>query len=217
MKKIIGILGGIGPEATASLYIKIIHKLQEKNLVKSNEDYPQIIINSIPAHELFIKKILDWYIKGIKELEKNGVNFIIIACNTAYLHFDKLQKEVKIPIINLKEEVKKHLDKRGINSLTVLGTGDSIKKGLYKFKDKKYLELKDSEIDMLEKIIHDFNIGKDKEKCEQKVINLTKKYLQKSTILGACTEISLILKNNNIPFIDTMDILTEATINKWKN
>ena len=67
----IGILGGIGPEATGEFYNKLIKRLQERGLVKSNRDYPHIIINSIPAPELIYDKISDEdlnpYIKGLKE------------------------------------------------------------------------------------------------------------------------------------------------------
>ncbi len=58
MKKI-GILGGIGPEATGHFYLKLIKRLQETGRIKRNTDYPQIIINSIPAPELVDEKIQD--------------------------------------------------------------------------------------------------------------------------------------------------------------
>ena len=93
----IGVLGGVGPEATGEFYNKLIRRLQEKGSIKSNRDFPQIIINSIPAPELIYDKISDEelqpYIKGLKELDKFGVDFIIMICNTIHLYYDKLQKE----------------------------------------------------------------------------------------------------------------------------
>ena len=58
----IGILGGIGPEATGEFYNKLIKRLQEKDLIKSNKDFPQIFINSIPAPELIYDYIFFYYI-----------------------------------------------------------------------------------------------------------------------------------------------------------
>jgi aspartate racemase len=113
----IGVLGGIGPEATGEFYSKLIAKLQEKGLIKSNKDFPQIVINSIPAPELIYDEISDEelkvYIDGLKELDEFGVDFIVMVCNTIHLYYDKLQREVKTPILNLREEMKEFLRKRG--------------------------------------------------------------------------------------------------------
>jgi hypothetical protein len=55
----IGVLGGIGPEATGEFYNKLIAKFQERGLIKTNRDFPQIVINSIPAPELIYDTISD--------------------------------------------------------------------------------------------------------------------------------------------------------------
>jgi aspartate/glutamate racemase len=69
MKKIkIGVLGGIGPEATGEFYNKLISKLQDNGMIKSNSDFPQIIINRIPAPELIdhaSESDIEQYRKGI--------------------------------------------------------------------------------------------------------------------------------------------------------
>ncbi|MBD3362075.1 amino acid racemase [Candidatus Woesearchaeota archaeon] len=209
MKKI-GILGGIGPESTAELYLRIIQKAQTKG-VRRNTDYPHIIINSIPAPELFSKNPnLKPYIQGFKALEKAGAKKILIACNTAYLLLNTFQKTTKIPIINLRREVKKKLTAQKI---LILGTHNTIKQGLFRFSGKKYIELTDSEIKKLDKAIFELNQGKNKKKNELFVINLAKKYSKKADkILVACTELSVALKNQKLPIIDTMDILAEAAL-----
>ena len=56
-KRVIGVLGGIGPEASVEFYAKLVKKLQESGMIKRNEDFPKIIINSIPAPELVGEKI----------------------------------------------------------------------------------------------------------------------------------------------------------------
>src|SRR3989344_1847215 len=117
----IGVLGGIGPEATAEFYSKLIQKLQEKNLIKTNKDYPQIIINSIPAPELIYERIskedLKPYIRGLKELDKFNPDFIIMVCNTIHLYYDLLQKEIKTKIIDLRKELELYVKKKKIKSV----------------------------------------------------------------------------------------------------
>lgn len=71
--KKIGVLGGIGPEATAEFYLKFIRTLQRQGIIERNEDFPQILINSIPAPALIYDEISDEelnpYVDGLKELD----------------------------------------------------------------------------------------------------------------------------------------------------
>ncbi|MBI4150221.1 hypothetical protein HY488_02335, partial [Candidatus Woesearchaeota archaeon] len=78
----LGVLGGIGPEATGTFYLKLIAQLQNKGLIQRNEDFPQIIINSIPAPELIFDHIdeidLLPYVQGIKELDAMKPDLIVM-------------------------------------------------------------------------------------------------------------------------------------------
>lgn len=162
----IGVLGGIGPEATAEFYSKLIKALQKRGLIKSNADYPQIIINSIPAPELIHRKISDTdikpYAEGLKFLEKSGADFIVMVCNTIHLYYDTLQKKIKTPILDLRQEVKQILVKSGIKSALVLGTPAAIKLGLCRFKGIKTFEPSQEEMKQITGVIFNFNKGIDK-------------------------------------------------------
>ena len=50
MKKV-GIVGGLGPEATVDYYQSIISKFQEK--IGSKEELPELFINSINMYKMF--------------------------------------------------------------------------------------------------------------------------------------------------------------------
>jgi len=114
----IGVLGGIGPEATGEFYNKLIQKLQEKGLIKTNRDFPQIVINSIPAPELIHDKItkeeLCHYIQGLKELDELGVDFIVMVCNTIHLYYEQLQQEINTPILDLRKELEDSLKRKKV-------------------------------------------------------------------------------------------------------
>ena len=215
----IGVLGGIGPEATGEFYNKLIKRLQEKGLIKSNKDFPQIVINSIPAPELIYDNISDEklipYINGLKELDKFKVDFIVMVCNTIYLFYDKLQKEIETPILDLRKELKKLLFDRGIKSALIIGTPNTIKKGLYKFNDIKTYEPNEEEIKILTNAIFNFNNGVNKEK--QKVRDICDKYINKGaeTIILGCTEFGVMLCDEEIPMINTIDVLVNVAINKF--
>ena len=77
------------------------------------------------------------------------------------------------------------------------------------------MRLSNEEIKKLDRAIFDFNRG-EKEKAKQTVLDLANKYSSNSTIIAACTEISEMLKDSEIDFINTMDVLAEATLKYYK-
>jgi aspartate racemase len=197
--------------------------MQERKLIKRNSDYPQIIINSIPAPELIFDNIskndLRPYDEGLKELDKFQVDFIVMVCNTIHLYHKKLQKGIKTPILDLRKELQNHLIKNKIKTVTVLGTPLTIKKGLYKFKGIKYQNPSAEEMKQLTETIFLFNKGVEKNKQIVTVKKICEKYLQKGAecvILG-CTEFVVMLDNKKFPKIDTIDILINSTVDLLQN
>ncbi len=221
IKKKIGLLGGIGPEATGEFYLSLISKLQKSGLIKSNQDFPQIIINSIPAPELIYENIsreeLKPYIIGLKELEKFGVDFIAMVCNTIHLFYGRLQKEIKTPIIDLRKSVQDYLLNKNIGSVTVLGSPNVIKGGLYHYKEIEHLVLEEKEITLLMKAIFDFNRGFDKIRQSAIVTDIAKKYLNRGSelIILGCTEIGLMLEKERMPKLNPVDLLIETIITNY--
>jgi len=216
MKPTIGILGGIGPEASVEFYRKIVEQVQELNFIKSNTDYPHIILNSINAPELFIKPDLSQYKKGLKDLEKAGASFIVIACNTAYAFFEELQKEVNIPILDLRKELQSNLIKRNIKSAFLLASSQLIKAKIYSFPETRIFTPSEADSELLDKIIKNYNLGLNKDKQIVKMKAIVKKYEGKADIfIIGCTEISKIANKMGLNGIDTFEILLDATLNWW--
>ncbi len=216
----IGVLGGIGPEATAEFYRKLIEKLQKTGMIKTNTDFPQIIINSIPApeliHDVISDKELEPYVLGIKELDNFGVDFIVMVCNTIHLYYELIQKKIKMPIIDLRDEMKKYLIEQKIKSAFILATPETIKKGLYRFDAIEIMEPNKNEMNQLSNTIFLFNKGIKKQEQIRKVRKIYQKHLCNNVthILLGCTEFAVMLENENIPKINTLDVLVDATIKK---
>ena len=121
--KKIGILGGMGPEASANLYKLIIRLSQEKYDAKQDPDYPPMIINSIGLRgfdETGITNedlVLEQLISENNVLYKAGCSFIVMACNTIHYFIDELRKNSKIPIISIIEETVKNIKQDNINKI----------------------------------------------------------------------------------------------------
>ena len=149
----VGILGGIGPESSAVFYKKLIERLQNSGLITTNNDFPQILINSIPAPELLLENHLEedlsMYKQGLKELESCDPDFIVMSCNTIHFFHDILSKEIKTPLLDLRREVENHLLNKHISKVIVFGTPITTKKRLFNFKEVFQIIPNDDEIELL--------------------------------------------------------------------
>ena len=214
--KVIGVLGGIGPEATGDFYIKLFRRLQQDGTIKKNTDYPQVVINSIPAPELIYEYIKDDelrpYIRGLKQLDEFGVDIIVMVCNTIHLYYKQLQEVVATPILNLKEELRKKLEHEGIKKISIIGTPNTIRQGLYRFDGIETIDPSNVDIKALSNAIHNFNIGKDKDKQREITEEIATRYLVQGAekIVLGCTEFAVMLENSNLPKINTIDVLVDS-------
>jgi aspartate racemase len=218
----IGVLGGIGPEATGTFYLKLIKKLQSDGLIRENSDFPQIFINSIPAPELIFDKIenteLEMYQQGLCELDKIKPDFIVMVCNTIHLFHEKLQSKVTTEIIDLRKVVHKKIKELKLSKVTIVGTPSTISLGLYKFEGINYLNPNKNEIKELSDAVFNFNKGIEKDLQKKKVEKIVRKYLSKGSqvILLACTEFAVMLDFLKIPKLNTIDIMVEHVIERFK-
>ena len=189
-------------------------------MVKSNIDFPQIIINSIPAPELIFETISEEelmpYVDGLKELDLFKADFIVMVCNTIHLYIDRLQKEIRTSILDLKEEIRKYLLENKIESVLVLGSPNTIKQGLYKFQGINTIEPTEKEMKQLTDSIFNFNKGTDKTVQIEKVREICRKYLDEGaqTVILGCTELAVMLQNENFSKIDPMDVLISSVVKK---
>lgn len=138
-----------------------------------------------------------------------------MICNTIHLYYDILQKEIKTPIIDLREELRKYLIKNNVKTVTILGTPSTIKKDLYKFEGIKYINPSFNEIKQLSNTIFNFKKGFQIDKQIEIVRKIYKKYLNKGSevIILGCTEFGVMLDKENMPKINTIDILVDYIIN----
>ena len=136
--KTIGVLGGMGPEASSNLYSKIIKYAQHEYGAVQDFDYPPIIIYSLPlfgfdetgiVDETLVKKQL---IEGVKKLESAGSDLIIIACNTVHSYFKEMQSAINVPIFNIIEETKKRVVEFGYKKVGLFASESTNKLELYR-------------------------------------------------------------------------------------
>lgn len=217
----LGILGGMGPLATADLYKKIIVKTDADN----DQDNLRIIIDSnaqIPDRTAFIigsgKSPLPKMKESVDLLVDAGVDLIIMPCNTAHYFFDELQEYSKIRILNMVELTAKHVKNQYSNkSICLLATTGSYKSLIYQNYNESIKIPSESIQGNLMEIIYLVK-SNDLEEANIKMLEVLKQLNYEVFILG-CTELSSLNVAFNYEgriFIDPMDILVEEVL-KQKN
>ena len=221
----IGLLGGIGPESSARFYERMILELQRRGCITKNQDYPQILINSIPAsefppepfHASSIEDIDPLYVKGLRELDQLSPDFVAVICNSAHAFFAELQRTCTSPLVNLPQEVHSELLRKGARRTVILGTPWTIKTGLYSFSDVQPILMEDQDLQILYRSIYAFNVGSEPRILKRSLVDLANKYLDRGadTVVLGCTEVSLLLESEPLPKVDTYSVLLEAVIKKF--
>lgn len=223
----LGVLGGIGVEASTYFYQQVIQRLQKRVSIQSNTDYPQIIINSVPAPELHLEShirddVLAPYIKGVQDLAQHEPDFIVMVCNTIHVFLEKIKKETGYTsILSLPDVVRDAIKTRDADAVCVLGTGITVTHELYAFPDYHSVRLSDEDLDLLCACVVDYNnggnTGEALVRSKQRLLSIVDKYRAQnpSTLfLLACTEISEIMGDEDIESLDTLECLINATVDR---
>ncbi|MCS7233178.1 MAG: amino acid racemase [Synergistetes bacterium] len=134
--KIVGILGGMGPEATADLFLKIIRLTP----ALKDQDHIRVIIDSnpkIPDRTAYIlgkgEDPFPALLETALNLKRAGVDFIIMPCNTAHYFLKRLEKETGLPFISIIDAALEELKERVSPPARVgiLATDGTIRAGIY--------------------------------------------------------------------------------------
>ncbi|MFZ5753087.1 MAG: aspartate/glutamate racemase family protein [Bacillota bacterium] len=229
-EKIIGILGGMGPEATANFFLKII----KATPVEKDQDHLRIIIDSNPKIPDRTSAILghgpspvETMVRTGKNLASLGVNIGAIPCITAHYFFDEVQKELPFPLVNALEELNKRIKTSypHVEKIGVLATTGTVKSKLYDKHLSSYTIIypDDSSQEKIMKAIYGINGIKNGNtgiypKCllVQAGFELIERGSQ--ALIAGCTEIPLVLKPEDfpVPLLDPMEVLAESIVNMAK-
>jgi aspartate racemase len=226
-EKIIGILGGMGPEATVDLFYKIIKATD----AKKDQEHLRIIIDNnpkIPDRTAAIlskgKTPLPLLLKTAQNLEKAGADFLVIPCNSAHYFIPAIEKSIRIPVLNMIEETFKYIEQKSpdIKKIGLLATIGIYETRLYDQYFNKYnitgISPEEKSIAKIMEAIYAVKAGKLSRNIEESMLKITGDLINKGAeaIIAGCTEIPLILKQEDIPvpLFDPTNILAKAAVKK---
>jgi aspartate racemase len=230
-EKIIGILGGMGPEATIDFFTKIVKGTK----VRKDQDHLRILIDNnpkIPNRTLAIQgkgpSPLPQLVQSARVLERAGAQFIVIPCVTAHHFYDSLQKKVRIPMVHIVWETRRYLQNhfKKIDKIGLLATTGTLQSGLFQnaFAHTK-IELIVPPPDAQKNQVMEAIFGKEgikafgpSVKSKRLIREVSRKLIRQGAqvIIAGCTEVPLVLKEGDlpVPVIDPVAVLAKVAIEK---
>lgn len=223
-EKVVGIIGGMGPEATVDLMQRIIANTRALDDV----DHIRCIVDNNPKIPSRIRAILEGdgenpgpcMAEMARRLEKYGADFLVIPCNTAHYYYNYAAEAVSIPVVHLIDLVVDTVlaENPEIRQVGILGSTTIVKTGLYasRFRDRG-VEVVYPGDDMQEKlfgVIRAVKAGDTSDKINRQFIDICSHLAGKGAtlcVLG-CTELGVIRADLPLASYDAAEILAREIV-----
>ncbi len=218
----IGIVGGLGPEATIDYYRMIIDAYRGH----SKGDAPEIVIYSMNMSDFpdinQRDKVIAWFANACEALHKAGADFAVIAANTPHIVYDDLKRISPIPLLSIVEETCRAAKNLKLKRVGLMGTKvtmssdfyirifsrDSITVVVPTAQEQDYIN---------DKLFAEIMYNKIVDTTRQGLLKIAKRMIDDDGIEGlilGCTELPLILTKDEfgIPFLNTTRIHVDSVV-----
>lgn len=212
-RRVIGIIGGMGPEATAYFYWLIIKKTK----AKKDQEHIHLIIDSYPQIPPRTDAILGkgpsplpYLIESARRLEQAGAEILVMPCITAHYYYDKLTSKINLPVVNLPQltvdEIRRRLPEA--KKIGLIGSTGTMLSGLFHRSLEKAGLIPLSPTAAEQKKImqaifgpQGIKAGVTEGKPRAIILDLALKLISRGAeaIIAGCTEIPLVLKKEDLP------------------
>ena len=223
-KKRLGILGGMGSEATQVFFKRIIDQTKVEN---DREHLDMVIYNhaSLPDRTEYIlsgrqQELWDILEKDIEMLCNMESDYIVIPCNTCHYFAGDIEEKTQKHFINMITETAKYAGDMGHHRVGIMGTTGTLRSDLY---GRAFSEVgleavypSDEKQALVMRIIYDQIKKGDKGSLADfgAVVDEFRGQGCDAVCL-ACTELSVFLENYMLTdtfFIDALDVLARSAI-----
>jgi aspartate racemase len=217
--KIIGIIGGIGPETTIIYYNLLIAA-----------GHRRVVINSVDADTLVplvlgrqFEAVADFLSAEIDRLAAAGAEVGLLAANTPHICFDEIQRRSAIPLVSIVEATAAHAVARGFRRVALFGTRITMEGRFFQDVFSRHgieivLPSADEQSYIHEKYMGELFKGVILQATRERLLAIVDEVAARgpidAVVLGG-TELSLILteaSHRGIPLIDTTRVHVDAVL-----
>jgi len=220
-----GVIGGMGPLATVDFMSRVI----SLNPIQTEKDHVHLIVDQnphVPNRQIKTSiqrnEIALLLAESAKKLEAAGANFIVMPCNTAHMFTDEIKKVIDIPLLHIVEEAVAEISKNHSNKMTVgiMATSACLESKIYQeglsSANRNFIVPDEHFQDECMGIIFSIKDGKEIKPMKSRMVKVAEHLIARGAeiIIAGCTEIPLIIKDNDIevPLISSTEILALRTI-----
>ena len=133
--RLVGVLGGVGPGATAYFLQRIV----ERTNASCDQDHVRTLAfndTAIPDRTAFItgesaRSPISALIEDGQLLEACGCEVLALPCNTAHAFFDEIQASLRVPVVHMVRETVRAAAEAGCRRLGVLATRGTVLTDVY--------------------------------------------------------------------------------------
>ena len=224
-RKTVGVLGGMGPEATVDFMAKVIaltpagkdqdhiHMLVDHNPLVPNRQEHIVGAGEDPGPALAAMA---------RRLQQAGAEFLVIPCNTAQAYEQNILDAVSIPLISIIEETITAIGEAApeAKAVGVLATVGCLQAEMYQqalsAKDLLPVLPSNEELKQLMSLVNGVKAGVNDDGVKQAMSGLADALVARGAeaIIAGCTEIPLVLDESmlDVPLISSTDVLAQRTV-----
>ncbi|MFO7775084.1 MAG: aspartate/glutamate racemase family protein [Candidatus Hydrogenedentota bacterium] len=223
--KVIGMLGGMSWESTASYYAALNEGVKQR---LGDLHSAKIVLYSVDFSEIeTLQHQGDWdataelLAQGAQAVERAGADFLIICTNTMHKVAPAIQAAIGIPIVHIADATAEALKRDGIRRVGLLGTRFTMEQPFYRERLETHgLEVavpeEEARTTIHEVIYAELCLGVIKRESKQRFLRVMESLRgggAEAIILG-CTEIALLVQQTDtgIPLYDTAAIHAERAV-----
>lgn len=224
-RKVVGVLGGMGPDATVDFMAKVIALTK----ADKDQDHLHMLIDhnpTVPNRQTFIlggdEDPGPAMAAMARRLEDAGADFLVIPCNTAYAFQESILDVVSIPLVSIIEET---IDAVGeevpeAKAIGLLATNGCLQAGVYQSamsaKNLAAVLPEEDELEQLMILVNGIKAGNKGSDVSASMRNLAQALVDRgaAAIIAGCTEIPLVLDSSmlEVPLISSTDVLAQRTV-----
>jgi aspartate racemase len=220
MHRKVGIIGGMGPEATVDLMRRVVAKTPASD----DQDHLHLIVESNPKIPSRIAHLIERtgpdptpeLIRIAVNLQRAGADALAIPCNTAHAYADSIRRSVSIPLLDMVGLTVDQIAlsgppaRVGLLASTAIHTTGLYAKALSAQGIATVLPGRQEEVMALIKAVKRGDTGAHTQAALGQVA--FEMADQADVILIACSELSVISAVITVPFVDSLDVLAQAIV-----
>jgi aspartate racemase len=218
--RIVGVIGGMGPEATVDLMRRVIAKTP----AHGDADHVHLIVESNPKIPSRIAHLIEGtgedptpeLVRIAQNLERAGADALAMPCNTAHVYAQAIARSVSTPLLDMVEMTADAIRQRPGWRRTMLFASTAVlsTRLFHKALGVRGIEvLVPSRQEDLMALIMGVKRGEIGSAAQDSLAQLAKDAgNQADVVLIACSELSVIADRITVPVVDSLDVLAQAIV-----